>query len=135
MENNEYNPFAKFSLSPDAVKLANALYNTYVQEDYPQLEISVKRLCELFGFHGFTPKPDDLDYIRGLFDELNEPIAVIDFKYRHKLYEWMAMQFCTFEKPWRNDDDTIEVLINEMYLEAVREYMEKPFIHVPPKDD
>jgi hypothetical protein len=134
MEHNAYNPFANLELSEDAVRLANAVYNTYVQEDYPYLEITVKRLCEIFGFTGYTHRPEELDYIRGLFEELNEPIAVVDFKYGSRVYDWKALQFCSFEKPWRNEDTTIEIVINEMYVAAVREFMEKPFINVPPKE-
>lgn len=134
MENNAYNPFANLELSDDAIKLANAIYNTYVQEDYPYLEIGVHRLCEIFGFTGYTHSKDELDYIRGLFEELNEPIAVVDFKYGSKTYDWKALQFCAFEKPWQDEDKTIEIVINEMYIAAVGEYMEKPFINVPRKE-
>ena len=130
MENNTYNPFANMELSDDAVKLANVIYNTYVQEDYPYLEIKVNRLCEIFGFRGYTHSKEELDYIRGLFEELNEPIAVVDFKYGSKTYDWKALQFCSFETPWQDSDQTIEIVINEMYLAAVKEYMEKPFIYI-----
>ena len=132
MNDDTYNPFAHFSLSDDAVKLANAIYNTYVQEDYPYLEISVNRLCEIFGFGGYAHRHQDLEYIRGLFEELNEPIAVVDFKYGSRLYDWKALTFCSFEKPWGDSDETIEIVINEMYIAAVQRYMEKPFINVPP---
>jgi len=134
MENNEYNPFAHLDLSDDAVRLANAIYNTYVQENYPYLEVGVKRLCQIFGFTGYTLAKADLDYVRGLFEELNEPIAVVDFKYGSKTYPWKALQFCAFEKPWKDEDENIEIVINEMYLAAVQEYMEKPFINVPRKE-
>lgn len=134
MENNAYNPFANLELSDDAVKLANAIYNTYVQEDYPYLEIGVNRLCQIFGYTGYTHSREDLDYIRGLFEELNEPIAVVDFKYGAKTYDWKALQFCSFEKPWQDADQTIEIVINEMYIAAVSEFMEDPFINVPKKE-
>lgn len=130
MNNDSYNPFAHFSLSDDAVRLANILYNTYVQDDDPFLEINVGRLCGIFGYHGYTHKKEELQYIRDLFEELNEPIAVVDFKYGSRRYDWKALSFCSFEKPWSDEDETIEIVINEMYIAAVKEFMEKPFINV-----
>lgn len=127
------NPFANFELSDDAVKLANALYNTYVQEDYPYLQVSVKRLCEIFGYSGYTPGPEALAHIRTLFEELNEPIAVVNFKYGSRTYDWKVLSFCRFEKPWQEEDATIEIVIDEMYLAAVAAYMERPFIPVHKK--
>jgi hypothetical protein len=130
MNNDTYNPFANFSLSDDALRLANVLYNTYVQEDDPFLEVNVNRLCEIFGYRGYTYKKEELQHIRDLFEELNEPIAVVDFKYGSRTYDWKALSFCSFEKPWKEGDETIEIVINEMYIAAVKEYMEKPFINV-----
>jgi hypothetical protein len=101
MNHETYNPFANFSLSDDAVRLANALYNTYVQEDDPFLEINVNRLCEIFGYRGYTHKREELQHIRDLFEELNEPIAVVDFQYGSRHYDWRALSFCSFEKPWK----------------------------------
>lgn len=116
------------TLSDDAIKLANVLYNTYKQEDDAYLVISVRRLCEVFGFTHYTCSKDEKQYLRDLFDELNEPIRVVDFQYGSKLYDWEALQFCTFEKPWRDEDKQIVLTLNEMFIAVMKAYLDDPFI-------
>ena len=131
MEEEVENPFEHFQLSEHALKLANALYNTYVQEKYPYLEISVEKLCGIFGL---VYDAEAVAYLRGIFDELNEPIAVKDFLYGSKRYSWKILQFCEFEEEWKDGDTHIEVHIDEMYLEAMKQYMQKPFVNIKPKE-
>lgn len=125
MKNDALNPFIDFELSKDAVKLANMLYNTYRQESDPHLVVSVQRLCEVFGFRHYTCSKKEKQILRDLFDELNEPIRVVDFKYKNRTYEWKSLQFCTFEKSWEDKDTSIELILNEMYIAAMKEYLEE----------
>ncbi len=122
------NPFIDFELSQDAIKLANMLYNTYRQEGGPYLRISVQRLCEVFGFIHYTCSTEEKQSLRDLFDELNEPIRVVDFKYKNRVFEWEILQFCSFEKSWEEDDEYIDLILNEMFIAAMKEYMEESFI-------
>jgi len=128
LKNDPLNPFHTVELSSDAVKLANAVYNTYWQEKYPYLIVSVERLFELFGYSKESSGKKERQFIRELFEELNEPIRVINFKYGIKVYDWEALQFCVFEKSWEDEDDFIELTINEMYIAVMKEYLEEPFL-------
>lgn len=111
--------------SEDAIKLANAIYQTYIYEEYSHLKLSVKRLCEVFQFEH---TPETISYFRALFSELNEPVAVSDFTYEEHLYKWLVLDFCSFEKPWQDEDEYIYIAINEIYLSAVKALMSEPFI-------
>ncbi len=133
MQNEEkQNPFANFTLSDDAVHLANAIYNTYVLEDDPELVISVDRLYAAFRY---ARAKESYDYINHLFTQLNEPIAVSDFEYRGTIYGWKILEFCKFTKPWQEADDYLELEINEMYLAAMGRFMDEPFLKLFRKDD
>ncbi len=125
MKSDALNPFIDFTLSKDAIKLANMIYNTYKQENDPYLVVSVQRLCAVFGFRHYTCSKKEKQILRDLFDELNEPIRVIDFKYKNRTYEWKSLQFCTFEKSWEDEDTSIELMLNEMYIAAMKEYLEE----------
>jgi len=128
MKPDSLNPFIDFKLSRDASKLANVLYNTYRQEDDASLVVSVHRLCEVFGFIHYTCSKEEKQYLRDLFDELNEPIRVIDFQYGNQHYDWEVLQFCAFEMPWGDEDEHIELIINEMYIAVMKAYLNEPFI-------
>jgi hypothetical protein len=111
--------------SKDAIKLANAVYQTYIVEEYSHLKLSIKRLCEVFQF---DKTPETIAYFKLLFDELNEPVAVKDFAYEENFYKWLVLDFCSFEQEWQLEDEYIYVAINEIYLHAMQELMRDPFI-------
>ena len=134
MENQANNPFANVALSPEAERLANALYNTYIQEKYPYIDIPVKRLYQMFCKDYYTHSKSEFEHLLKLFHELNEPVALSNFKYGTKVYPWKAVQFCEFEKGWSIEDEYVEIHINEMYLAAMKEYMDKPFLPLGSKD-
>lgn len=134
MENETNNPFANVSLSKDAERLANAIYNTYVQEKYPYIEVSVKRLYQMFGNDHYTHSKEEFEELKAIFEELNEPVALTNFKYGSKTHPWIVVQFCEFENEWSIEDETIEIQINEIYLAAMKEYMDDPFLPLGSKD-
>jgi hypothetical protein len=109
----------------EAIKLANAIYQTYLVEDSSHLQFSVKRLCEIYNFE-FTQ--DTFCYFKTLFAELNEPVAVTDFTYKGDFYKWLVLDFCSFENEWKFEDEYINIAINEIYLSAMKELMQEPFI-------
>lgn len=134
MENEMNNPFANVVLSDEAKRLANAIYNTYVQEQYPYIEISVKKLYQMFGEDHYTHSITEFEHLKGIFEELNEPVALTNFKYGSKTYPWVIVQFCEFERDWKIEDETIEIQISEMYLAALKEYMDEPFLPLGSKE-
>jgi len=110
----------------DAIKLANAIYNTYIYEGKnPYLDLSVKRLCAMY-------KLQDTEeahlFIKNVFEELNEPAVVENFKYLGKMIDWKVITFCEFEHVWRDEDAFIEVNVNEMYLAAMEKFMKDPYL-------
>jgi hypothetical protein len=133
-EDEVNNPFDNFELSESAKRLANALYNTFVQEQSPYFEVSVKRLYQMFGADHYTHSKDEFERLVALFEELNEPIALTNFKYGSKTYEWIFLQFCEIENDWKIDDEMLDIHINEMYLAAMKEFMNDPFLPLGSKE-
>jgi hypothetical protein len=119
------NTFISDLPSKDAIKLANAIYQTYMLEDDPSLSLSVIRLCEVFAL---TYSKETYLYFLKLFDELNEPVALKDFSYENRVYEWLVAEFCTFDSEWKFEDKHIQITVNEIYLSAMQSLMEEPFI-------
>lgn len=111
--------------SDDAIKLANAVYQTYIVEEYSHLKLSVERLCAIYAF---KHTPETILYFKTLFAELNEPVALKDFTYEDHYYKWIVLNFCTFEKEWKNEDKFVYIALNEIYLSAMQKLMEEPFI-------
>ncbi len=112
-----YEPF-----SDDALKLARAIYNTYIEDDEDLfMEIKTATMLRLLKLNN---SPDSIKYIKNLLEELNEPLCVKDFKYFAKLYPMRFVIFCTYVIK----DDTIEIEISDEYLHVVDNYMLDPFL-------
>ena len=112
--------------SEDAVRLANDIYYTYLQQGSPFLHISLQRLCKIFG---------DCDEkrvkrrITELFEELNEPIAVENVWNRGKKIEWSAINFFSYSFNFENDHAYVDIEINEIFLEVLEEFELEPYIN------
>lgn len=118
-------PFMSVLPGEDAIKLANAIYQTYVIEEDSHLTLNVARLCEVFGFRHTH---ETIAYFKMLFEELNEPVVVTDFHYNNHRYKWLVLTFCSFEAPWNDEDSHIYIALNEIFLQAMRELMAEPYI-------
>jgi len=117
--------FAVNRPGPEAVKLANAIYNTYMKVQEPMMVLSIERLCGLFGYE---PSEETLAYIDSIFDELNEPAAVSNYEYEGEFYTWKPLEFCIYSRVRNAVGECYMVMINLMYVEAMRELVEDPFI-------
>lgn len=108
--------------SQDSLKLARALYNTYKNDGEDlYMEIKIKSVVSLLGLR--TGK-EALEYIETLLEELNEPIAVKNFKLYAKVYPIRFVVFCKY----RINDDIIKVELSEEYLEVESKYMLDSFL-------
>ncbi|MEA3523890.1 MAG: hypothetical protein U9R50_13080 [Campylobacterota bacterium] len=117
--------FMRVLPSEDAIKLANAIYQTYLVEDNPYLTLSVARLCDIYALEH---SKETISFFKELFEELNEPVVIENFTYEKKLYKWLAIEFCSFEEVWHDEDEFIDILLNEMFLAAMQKLMPKAFI-------
>ncbi len=110
----------------EAVRLANSIYHTYLQQGSPFLYIPLQRLCKVFG---------DCDEkrvkrrITALFEELNEPIAVENLFSRGKKIEWRAINFFSYSFNLENDHEYVDIEINEIFLEVLEEFELEPYIN------
>ncbi len=104
--------------SKDAIRLAQAIYNTYLQLDNPYLCIPITRLCLIFDA---KCTKEFLRHLGKLFDELNEPIMAEHFNYKGKKYDWKVLKFCNVEQLKGDKGNYLDVEINEMFVEAVKE--------------
>nr|MDA3907657.1 hypothetical protein [Sulfurimonas sp.] len=79
----------------DALKLARAIYNTYLENDKEFfMEIKIKNIFNLLKLQS---SKEVLKYIRFLFEELNEPLCVKNFKYYAKTYPMRFVVFCSYK--------------------------------------
>ena len=123
---NQQNSFILELPSKDAIKLANAIYNTYIYEGKnPYLDLSVKRLCEMYGFSNTEAS---YQKIKTIFEDLNEPAVVENFKYLGRIIDWKVITFCEFEHVWRDEDAFIEINLNELFLSAMQYFMKEPYL-------
>ncbi len=109
-------------LSQNALKLARAIYNTHIENRcYLNMSIKLKRIYALLNIEESI---DSLNYIKTLFIELNEPICVKNFTYKHKTYSARFLMFCTYSF----SDTSVELELNEEYLEVEANYMLDAFL-------
>ncbi len=112
--------------SDAAVRLANDIYYTYLQAEGNCICISVDRLCEVFG---------DSEVMRvkicaaRIFEELNEPIALENYKYRGEKIVWRSIHFFTYHFFSEDDHEYIHVEINELFLDVLEKLESEPFIN------
>ncbi len=111
-------------LSEDALKLVRAIYNTYKEDvDELYLEIKISSLLHLLKIVN-THDDNIKNYIINLFEELNEPICVKNFKFYNAVYPMKFIKFCTYKV----QDEIVEIELNEEYIYAIEEYMIDPYL-------
>jgi len=109
-------------ISPDALKLARAIYNTYLENDKDLfMEIKVKTIFNLLNLQSGVKA---LSYVKYLLEELNEPICVKNFKFYGTTYKMRFVIFCNYHIK----DEMIEIDLNEEFLHVEEEYMLDPFL-------
>lgn len=109
-------------LSKDTLRLARAIYNTHVGDNYYlDLEIKFKNICSLLNLQ---PTNESINYIKTLFIELNEPICVKNFTYKNKTFPMRFVIFCTYTFT----NDSVKLELSEEYLEVEANYMLDSFL-------
>lgn len=111
--------------SEEAVRLANDIYYTYLQEGSPYFRLSLQRLCQVYGE---SSEESVRARIEKLLEELNEPIAVEDFTYRGKKTDWQMVHFLNYGFCRENGKAYIDIEINEIYLEALSKLESEPYL-------
>ena len=110
----------------EAVRLANNIYYTYLQEDTPHLYVSLERFGKLVG-------ENEVDKTKArlikLFEELNEPIAVEDFSFRGKNYKWKALHFFDYRFVVEDDKEFVDIEIDEMFIDVMARLEAEPYIN------
>lgn len=114
--------------SEEAVKLANKIYFTSIQEGASYLYLSLKQLCNILD--NCTEK----DWfakgrITELLEELSEPVAVENFTYNRKQIKWQAISFLTYEFCTEDDGEYVDIELNEMFIEVMKQIEAEPYIN------
>ncbi len=117
INNIENNFFTNISISNDAYKLVNAIYNTYNIEDEPYLEIKAKNIINLFPNKSVN---ESIFCIKKLFLEINEPVLIKNFDFKGKYIYWRALSFCNCHNYIEKESDTLKLDIDEMYIELLK---------------
>ncbi len=108
--------------SGDTLKLAKAIYNTYIEDDEDlYMEINISRIIKLLKLQ---EGEEAVKYIIYLLEEINEPLEVKDFKFYGKTFPKRYIKFCDY----KINDSTIEIVINDEFLLAESEYMIDKFL-------
>ncbi len=124
----EKQELVKSPLSKESLKLAQSLYSTYIQSDKESLmSIPCSKLYHLFGL---SDTPFSSSKLLEIFDDLNEPMMVHDFIYKGKKYPEIVLTFCEYEKVYKDGMNYLLIQLNEMYLEAMKNYMLHPFLEI-----
>ena len=109
-------------LEPDVLKLAQVLYNTYIEDNYELfMEVNIRTLIRVLKLQKHE---NPVKYIKYLLEELNEPLCVKNFKFYTKTYSMRFIYFCTYS--FRND--FIDIELSEEYFYAIENYMEEPYL-------
>ncbi|WP_294967037.1 hypothetical protein [Sulfurimonas sp.] len=109
-------------LDADAQKLARAIYNTHLENNNDLfMRIKIKSILTLLNLQSSN---EAIKYVRFLFEELNEPLCVKNFKYYSKTYPMRFVVFCSY----KIKDETIEIMLSEEFLHVEDEYMLDPFL-------
>ncbi|MCW8839279.1 MAG: hypothetical protein OQJ77_02175 [Thiovulaceae bacterium] len=108
-------------LSDEAIKLALAIYNTYLENEDLEMQINISKLFNLFKLHATN---DSLAYIKNIFMELTEPIIVKNFKFYNNLYPMRIVTFCIYTF----HDKYVNIELSEEFLEVEKNYMIDNFL-------
>ncbi len=108
--------------SEDALKLIKAIYNTYIELG-GELDLELK-LATVEQLLGLEDNADSLHSLKQLLEEINEPIAVQNFKFCREIYPMRFLIFCEYSI----ENEILNIAINEEYLLAEKEYMLDPFL-------
>ena len=119
--------------SEDAVKLANSIYFTSIQEGEPYVYLSLKQLYKLF---------DDVnetdwfakDRVTRLLEELSEPVAMENFTYNRKEVKWQAVALLTYQFAMEKDEEYVDIELNQMFLDLMSQIEAEPYIKVTSKN-
>ncbi|WP_373000616.1 hypothetical protein [Sulfurimonas sp.] len=106
----------------DALKLARAIYNTYLEND-KEFFMEIK-IIKIFNLLKLQSSKEAIKYVRFLLEELNEPLCVKNFKYYAKTYPMRFVVFCTY----KINEDTVEIELSEEFLHVEDAYMLDPFL-------
>ena len=116
--------------SPDAMRLANAIYHTYKLDENKALvrEVSIARVCQLFGRE---LNEESVRFVGSLIDEiLGEPIAIMNKVVDHKLIRWKTYVLFTLLEPMDLQSEVIKLKINTEYLRITKEFVINPFLEL-----
>jgi len=115
--------------SKDAIKLANSIYFTSIQEGEPYVYLSLKQLYKLF---------DDVnetdwfakDRVTRLLEELSEPVAIENFTYNRKEVKWQAIGLLTYQFAMEKDEEYVDIELNPMFLDLMSQIEAEPYINI-----
>ncbi len=109
--------------SDDALKLAHAIYNTYILNDeelYMQIQLkTIAKLLKLDINHNHTLKK-----IQDILEDLSEPLFIKEFEFRSKTYH---NRFITFFK-YKLTQEILYLKLSEEFLHVEKEYMLDSFL-------
>jgi hypothetical protein len=112
----------KVPMSNEAHKVASAIYHTYlIKGKETHLEIKIEAIVNLLKI------PYDayaIKHIIDIFEELNEPLEVLNFRYEKHFYPRRFIFFFKYEII----HDTIIIDISSEYLHAHDNYMNDAFL-------
>ena len=114
--------------SEAAVKLANSIYFTAIQEEEFYIFLPLSKLCKIVGNCSETDWYAKI-VATEVLDELAEPVAVENFTYDRKEIKWQAMSFISYSIKEKEGKEYVEIVVNEMFVEVMKQLEAEPYIN------
>lgn len=108
--------------SGDTLKLMKAIYNTYVTENF-NLDLEIK-LHTILKHLNLDNNEHSHKYLVTLFEDMNEPLKIENFKFYMDEYPVRYVTFCKY----KIDSEIVEITLNEEYIVVEKEYMLDSFL-------
>jgi hypothetical protein len=116
------NNLFKTPLSDEALRVARAIYNTYfVKGNELHLEIKIQMIANLLKI---PPDTSATQHLIQIFEELNEPLEVLNFRYEKNFYPRRFIFFFKYEII----QDRVIIDISSEFLYAHDNYMSDAFL-------
>ena len=111
-----------------AIRLANSIYFTSLQEGESFVYLSFAQLCKSLD----NCEASDWfakTVIMELLDELTEPVVIENIHVHGKMITWEAISLFTYTFCLEDGKDYIDIILNDVFIEVMKQYEKEPYIN------
>jgi len=114
--------------SDAAIRLANGIYFTSLQEGEHYVYLSLSQLCkslencEAEDWYAKT-------IISELLDELVEPVVIENIHMHGRLITWKAVSLLSYTFCLEDGEQYVDIVLDEIFIEVMKQYEIEPYIN------